>query len=130
MAIPSLNPLAAIAGCAIDLGFTFAAGTALSIGYMSFRGVDFDTARLAPEFLLPLVSLGALGTVIGSAIAARIAKKNPLSHGLVVGGVSTAMGLLSLLGGGSSVPEPWNWIGVAAALPAGLLGALLGSSRN
>jgi len=128
--MPSLNPLAVIAGCAIDLGFTFVAGTAFALGYVSLKGIDFEAARSATEFLLALVSLGAFGTVLGGALAAFIAKENPLSHGLVVGGVSTAMGLLSQLGDGSSIPEPWNWIGVAAALPAGLLGALLGSSRD
>lgn len=119
-----------IAGCAVDFGFTFAASAALALGYAWLRAVDFETARTQPEFLLPLLSLGALGTVMGAALAARIARSRPLAHGLFVGGVSTAMGLVALFGGQGSVPEPWNWIGLAAALPASLLGALLGSPRD
>jgi hypothetical protein len=130
LAIPSLNPLAVIAGCAIDLGFTYLAGTALALGYLSARGVDFATARTTTEFLVLLISVGAVGTVLGGAIAARIARKSPIAHGLSVGGVSAAMGLLSLLGGGGSLPEPWNWLGVAAAVPAGLLGALIAAPRD
>jgi hypothetical protein len=127
--MPSLNPLAVIAGCAVDQGFTLAVSAALPAFFAHVLGADRATATASVEFLLPLVTLAALGTVFGGAVAARFARKDPLAHGLAVGGVSVALGLVAVLSS-VSLPAPWGWLQLVAAPPAGLLGGLLGSPRS
>ena len=77
-----------------------------------------------PVGALLLVLLGwILGTFAGAWIAARLAPRSPLGHGLVLGVLFLAAGIMNML----EFPHPaWFWVlGVVVFLPAAYIGAKL-----
>lgn len=73
---------------------------------------------------LLLVLLGwIVGTFAGAWLAARIADRAPIAHGLGLGALFLAAGIVNML----EIPHPlWFWVlGVAVFLPAAYVGARL-----
>jgi hypothetical protein len=68
-----------------------------------------------------------LATLIGSAVAARLARSSRTLHGFVVGAAFLAASLATLL----MIPHPlWFWAGTLVLLPASsYAGARIGSGR-
>jgi hypothetical protein len=89
---------------------------------------DSEAVRKAmagvPAGALLLVLLGwILGTFAGAWIAARLALKSPMRHGLVLGVLFLAAGIKNML----DFPHPvWFWVlGIMVFLPAAYFGAKL-----
>jgi hypothetical protein len=81
-----------------------------------------------PAGALLLVAAGwFLGTFAGAWVAARIAGRAPLVHGLILGVLFLAGAIANLL----AIPHPvWFWVlSVALFLPAAYLGAKLATGR-
>lgn len=128
MANASFNPLAVIAGCAVDYGGTYAALYAFALARLLVQGPPTEAA--SPAMTLTSVALGALCTVLGGFTAARFARANPLAHGAAVGVVATLLGVLSLMGSSSASVERITLIGIGISLPAGVVGSLIGGTRD
>jgi hypothetical protein len=82
---------------------------------------------LMPPGALLFVLLGwIVGTFAGAWVTARMAYRSPITHGLVLGALFLAGGIVNML----LLPHPvWFWIlGVMVFLPAAYLGARLGAS--
>jgi len=82
----------------------------------------------APVGALLLVVLAyAVGSFGGGWLAARLAPKSHILHGMIVGGLLMAAGIMNLL----MLPHPlWFWIvSVAVYLPAAYAGARLSQRR-
>jgi len=77
-------------------------------------------------YLLFDLLLGSLSTVIGSYIAARIAKHLPLFNAFAVGVVGITAG--ALLGGQSESPVWFNSVGYISTIPVAIVGGWL--ARN
>jgi hypothetical protein len=73
--------------------------------------------------LLFLLAAWLLGTVAGSAVAARIARQRPVLHAMIVGVVQLAFGVFNLV----MFPHPLWFVvaGMALILPAAYLGATM-----
>jgi hypothetical protein len=94
-------------------------------------GMDFskpETVEAAMKTLKPgqfafVLGAWAVGTFIGSGIAARIAPLWKIGHGMIIG----VMFLLASIGQMKMFPHPtWFWVvGVAEFLPVAYLGAKL-----
>lgn len=85
-----------------------------------------EHVRQLPSTAFGLVVLAwAVGTFTGAFLAARIARRSPLLHGLTIGGLFLVAGAVNML----LLPHPaWMWIaGVFAFLGGGYLGGRLGS---
>lgn len=81
----------------------------------------------APAGVLLFVLLGwILGTFAGAWAAARIARRAPLAHGMVIGALGLAGAVANML----RIPHPaWFWVlGVAVFLPAAWLGARIAAA--
>jgi hypothetical protein len=75
----------------------------------------------APPLVLVPVFLGwAVGTFAGAALAALLAGRAPVAHGLIIGVLFLLAGIANML----MLPHPlWFWVvGLAVFLPAGYLG--------
>lgn len=82
----------------------------------------------APVGALLLVVLAyAVGSFGGGWLAARLAQKSHILHGMIVGGLLMTAGIMNLL----MIPHPlWFWIvSVAAYFPAAYAGARFGQRR-
>lgn len=94
-------------------------------------GIDLgDPAQIAR--VMDQIPLGAkvsvllawgLGSLLGGAVAARMAPRRPLTHALAVGAIQMAGGAVTLY----QIPHPlWmTVVGLALFLPAAVLGARL-----
>lgn len=83
----------------------------------------------APAGVLLFVLLGWLvGTLAGSWAAARIARRAPIVHGMIVGVLGLAAAVANML----RIPHPvWFWVlGVAVFLPAAWLGARVAAAAG
>jgi hypothetical protein len=115
------------------VGFLFVAGIegVSSALHPAPPGLDMnDPVALAsfmktiPTGLMLLVLLAwAVGTFAGAWVAARLARRSKLTHGLVIGVVFLLAGVANM----GMIPHPvWMWVlGVAQFLPAAYLGAKL-----
>ena len=84
--------------------------------------------NLPPSAFLFVLAAHAAGNLAGAWVAAKVAGRAPLVHGLVVGGVFLICGIVNLL----QIPHP-AWFGpadLAAYLPAAYLGARLAANGN
>ena len=75
-----------------------------------------------------MLAAHAAGSLAGAWLAAKVAGRAPLVHGLIVGGVFLSCGIVNLL----QIPHP-AWFGpadVAAYLPAAYLGARLAANGH
>jgi hypothetical protein len=119
--------LGALAASAVIMAVEFLDATI----YPSPPGMDPndpDSVKSAmaalPIGALLLVLLGwIVGTFAGAWIAARLAPRSPIVHGLIVGVLLLAGGIYNML----EIPHPlWFWVlGVAVFLPSAYLGARL-----
>jgi len=101
-------------------------------------GVDvMDEASLSAALEAGQIPLGAMlfvllaylvGSFAGGGVAARIARRNPMGHALVVGGILLVMGIGNLV----SIPHPL-WMAIATLvifLPAAWLGGRVLGKAN
>ncbi|MFL6193506.1 MAG: hypothetical protein ACJ75H_05005 [Thermoanaerobaculia bacterium] len=117
----------ALVGGAVILGMELV-GTRVFPPPASLAPADPESMRAAmaalPLGAFVMVLAGwALGTFAGAWVAARVAGRSPLGHGLAVGLLFLAAGVANML----SLPHPvWFWVvGVLLFLPAGYLGGRL-----
>lgn len=117
----------ALVGGAVILGMELV-GTRIFPPPAGLAAGDPESMRAAmaalPVGAFVMVLLGwALGTFAGAWVAARVAKRSPVGHGLAVGVLFLAAGVANML----SLPHPvWFWIaGVLLFLPAGYSGGRL-----
>lgn len=78
--------------------------------------------------LLVVLLAWIVGTFAGAWTAARIARRAPVGHGLVVGVLGLAAAIANML----MIPHPiWFWVlGVAVFLPAAWLGARIAAAAG
>ena len=90
----------------------------------------FGEAMSSQEGLLAFLIIGALCTVLGGYVAARIAKVEQIKHGALVGAVSLLIGVLqtTMAGAASPVPHDFELLGYILAIPAGALGGHLAAA--
>ncbi len=80
-------------------------------------------AKMPLEAKLFVILAHSMGALAGAALAARIARRAPVKHGMIVGALVMAAGLGNLL----MIPHPtWMWIAdLSLYLPAAYAGARL-----
>jgi len=78
-------------------------------------------ANVPPGVLLSVLAAWAVGTFGGAAVAAGIARRSPVVHGLIIGVLFLLAGIANML----MIPHPlWFWVvGICVFLPAAYLGA-------
>jgi hypothetical protein len=83
---------------------------------------EYVASLPAPAFVTVVVGW-FLGTFVGSSLAARLARRKPAVHAVIVGAILTGAGVLNL----RAFPHPlWVWVaGLAAFLGASVLAARL-----
>lgn len=79
-----------------------------------------------PWALLIVLLIGLCYTALGGYVAAVIAKRSPLLHGAIIGGLTLPWFLL----GASTVPFWYSVVGVLGVIPFGLLGGMLAQRRQ
>jgi putative membrane protein (TIGR04086 family) len=84
------------------------------------------------EGLIALIVIGAFCTGLGGYLAARLAKAEEVKHGALVGAVALIVGVLqtAMAGEASPVPQFYQFLGYALAIPAGALGGSLAQGRS
>ncbi len=125
--------LGVLAGCVVA---AVAMGVAETIGRMLFPlPSSFDLSKpttiaaivkATPAGAFAFILAGwAVGTFIGSSVAAKIAPLSRLGHGMAVGGLLLASSVANM----AAIPHPlWvRVVGVLLFLPTSFLGASLGS---
>ncbi len=85
-------------------------------------------AQLPPGAFLFLLLAWFLGPLAGGWVAARLAPRSPLLHGMIVAGLVVVSALVNL----ATIPHPaWMWVaGPVVILGAGWLGARLARSAR
>ena len=130
---PILRSILAVLLGAIAAGFLILAVEMLGTRLFPFPpGTDVDNPdalRAAmshiPTGALLLILFGwIVGTFAGAWVAARVAGRAPIGHGLVIGVLYLAAAVANML----AIPHPvWFWaLGVVVFLPAAYLGARVG----
>lgn len=86
-----------------------------------------EQGRIPTGALAFVVASWGLAAVVGSWVAARLAPKATLTHGMVVGAIFLAATIANLL----LLPHPlWMWVlGVAEVFPAAYIGSWLAQPR-
>lgn len=123
---------ALLVGAAVDLvgsslfgliwGFCVAvikAGQGDTFSEKSFYSMD-------PWALLIVLLIGLCYTALGGYVAAVIAKRSPLLHGAIIGGLTLPWFLV----GTSAVPSWYLVVGVLGVIPFGILGGMLSQRRQ
>lgn len=129
-------------GLAVLLGAVVAGLLVLvieTVGHFVFpppAGVDLKDPESLRTIMatLPLGALAfvlggwAIGTFAGSWLAATLAPRAPLVHGLVIGVLFLGMAIATML----LIPHPlWFWLAAIALFPtAAILGAMLAPARK
>jgi hypothetical protein len=119
-------------GALLDIALTVAGSIPLALW---LAGPDareaLDRALTSPEGLLWSALLGLAATIVGAWYGARRAGALHVRHGGWIAVVSIALGLpfqlLSAGGSAGAYPFWYEAAGLAAMLPAGMLGGLLAS---
>lgn len=117
--------------------FLYAMGTAILMPMFGvpyhqkdFPVEDFSNTIVAPternHVVLVLLAIGAITTMIGGYIAARIARKNIYLNAGAVGAIGVIMGIL----GRGNNPAWFDMIGLVTIIPAALLGGLLAEKHK
>jgi hypothetical protein len=109
------------------VGFVSVAGVEM-LGFLVSPPPGIDHSKMATMpagVFVPIMLAWAAGTFAGAWVAARIAPRWKLGHGLIIGGLFLAATLGLLL----HIPHPaWVWVvGLAEIVLVGYLGARLAS---
>lgn len=126
-------------GALLDIALTFVFAVPLALALVGSEPFTQDTPETreamervfsSPEGLFWSSMAGLLATVIAAFYGARRAGQHFVRHGGWIAMASMVLGLPFLVGGGGANASSW-WLdaaGLAAMLPAGLLGGLLASA--
>lgn len=127
--------LAVIAGAVAAMVLIIAMEFINTLLYPMPPGVDLSkpeafkawVAQLPVGALLIVLMAQGAGTFVGAWVAALVAGRAPLIHGLIMGLLFLIMGIINLL----SLPHPaWFWVpGIAVFPVAALLGAWMARRR-
>lgn len=122
---------------AVVLGALLAGVTVAAVEFLGQRlfppppGLDFNNREammsLPTGTFVFLLLAWALGALAGGWLAARLAPRKPLLHGMIVGALLMAGGVMNLV----TIPHPvWVTIlGLLVFLPAAYMGASLARPR-
>jgi len=84
----------------------------------------FKEMLSSPEGLLAIIAIGTFCTALGGYVAGRLAGAEETKHGALVGAASLILGALqaAMIGGENTIPQGYELLGYALAIPAGALG--------
>lgn len=121
-----------VAAVVAGLVLTTAASYALDAlvmagGYMAKDGVLPQSG--AAGLVAFVLFYRTLCSVAGCYVAARLARRRPVTHALILGGLGALAGIAGALTLGDQAPAWYGWGLVVLALPAALVGGLLARGR-
>jgi hypothetical protein len=118
---------AVLAGVVVDFVLSMLLGILVVFvwGLAASRGKPVAAGAQVPtdtRLLLIFLVIGLSALVLGAFVAARIAGRDHVLHGAVVGAISLAIGFLV---GGSGNPSWFRILAVVLGIPMAILGAVL-----
>lgn len=123
-----LSFLSIIIGIIVDMVGTMIASSIFAVIYVMANHIDISNIKVlytSNLFVSLNMIIGAIFSIFGGFVAARIAKQSKLIHSVIIGTTCELTGLFSILSGNSVLPSWYHVLAFIITIPLTLCGGLL-----
>ncbi|MEW9701960.1 hypothetical protein [Paenibacillus sp. SI8] len=124
-----ISILAVVIGIVVDMLGTMITSSIFTVIYVLTNHLDIYNIKALYNnnlYISLCMIIGAIFSVLGGFVAARIAKQSKLMHSSIIGLACELLGIYTILFGKSILPTWYHVIGFIITIPLTLYGGFLG----